>query len=232
MNFIEWIKYHFFVWLIPKPQGKTGDADFVCPQAFGRNTWTDEEIAEEMAKLFNDLGGSRDQDRAMEKLAEINFDPGIVNIFLARECYTLAKELKRNGKKPWIIGQWEVIFALIATEREWYKQNRFFIIAILPKLSGEYLGTRGLLFEAKEIARSFGLKHPVIVGQAEHLARCVELAKRVFGEDRIVVPRVDDVMKEYSFDPFSKQPQTTGKLVWRWYEFRARWHHLLHGWAP
>ena len=231
MNFIEWIKYHFFIWLIPEPQGKISDADFVCPQAFGRNTWTDKEITEAMAKLFSEIG-SRDQDKAMEKLAKINFDPGLVNIFLARKCYALAKELQRSGKEPWIIGQWEVIFALIATEREWYKQNRDFVIAIWPPLSGEYLGTRGLLFEAKEIARSFGLKHPIIVGQAEHLARCVELAKRVFGGNYVVVPKVDDVMKEYSFDPFFKQSQATGKFRWRFYEILVRFHHMLHGWAP
>lgn len=181
------------------------------------------------------LGGNRDQDQAMDRLAKINFDPGMVNISLAKGCYHLARRLKENGKKPWVIGQWEVIFALATADEEmasWYKENREFIIAIWPPLSGEYLGTRGLLFEAKKIACSFGLKNPIIVGQSEHLARCVQLAKRVFGGNSVVVPEIDDAMKEYSFDPNSVHPQTTSKWTWRWYEFRARFHHLLHGWAP
>ena len=235
MNFVEWLKYHFLIWLIPGPQGKIADADFVCPQAFGRNTWTDKEISGAMAKLFRGIDSSKEQDQAMDRLAKINFDPGIVNISLAKGCYHLARRLKENGKNPWIIGQWEVIFALATADEEmasWYKENREFIVAIWPPLSGEYLNTRGMLFIAKEIARKHRLRYPIVVAHREHLARCVLLAEMIFGKANVaLLPTLLPECQPF-FDPNSVHPQTTAKWTWRWYEFRARWHHFLKGWAP
>lgn len=237
MNIPGWFRYHFFIGLPPSPQGSTAKVDFICPQAFGRNVWTDIEMPSAMAMLRQqvvlDLNSS--QDVAIEKLIKLGFHPGSVNDSLAKGCYEIGQQMQRIGKIPWIIGQWEVIFSLATSNQEmaaWYEKNKKCIIAIWPPLSGEYLTTRSMLFEARNIAKRYGLLHPVVIAHREHLARCAILAERIFGESNIILPKNlfprDD---EIRFDPDSKQPQTSSQKSWRRYEILARFHHMIHLWT-
>ncbi|EKE25233.1 MAG: hypothetical protein ACD_5C00243G0001, partial [uncultured bacterium] len=164
MKAADWFKYHFCIALPPEPRGNLRESDFICPQAFGRNTWTDEEMPAAMKylriEIENDLTGH--QDEAFAYLQSTNFDPGSVNVSLAKECIAIAEKLMARNKKPWIIGQWEVIFALATLKEtmEWYQKYKSFTISIWPPSSGDYLQTRGLLMEARALAVMRGLKKP------------------------------------------------------------------------
>lgn len=235
---LDLLRYHFLVWLPPTPQGDLAEADFICPQAFGRNTWTDKEMPGAMAKLRQEVGSdlNLEQDAALRKLLKIGFDPGSVNVSLAKGCHYFAKKMEELGKKPWVIGQWEVIFALATANKEmaaWYTKNREYVIAIWPSTSAEYLGTKGLLHEAFVIAYKNYLYRPIVIAHREHLWRCALLAKVFFSEANIVIPaKLFPSDREPRFDPKSKQWQTCSGACWRPYEIMTRIHHMMQGWTP
>lgn len=239
MDIPNWFRYHFKISAPPSRRGSVVDASFICPQAFGRSTWTDKEIGDVMREIIFEVGStnlSLRQDEAFNSLKSKDFNPGNVNVSLAIECKRLGKILKSAGKSPWIIGQWEVIYALAKWESElarWYDANRKFIIAIWPPLSGEYLMTRGMLFEARKIASLYGLTKILVVGHKEHLARCALLADSVFGSDNVILSgQPSPSYGEVQFDPSSMQKQTVSKGAWRIYEIMARFHHMVKGWTP
>lgn len=210
--------------LLPEPFGcwkatDTLDADFICPQAFGRNTYSDKEVGPRVRTAREALGSDRE---AFEWLRLKRFDAGRPNTRLALLCHSLATALDRP-----IIGQWEVMHELYCNFPEWYKMHEKDLFTIWPPVKG-YLATRGLLLDTEEIAKEYGWKTPIVVAHPEHIQRRFFLAREIFQ----VIPAVSTgTISNTWFDEDSVQVWTKGKWRWLVYElFLARPHHRLNGW--
>lgn len=207
--------------LLPEPFGlwKAADtqaADFICPQAFGRNTYSDKAVGRVaiMRKcLENDI-------ETFELLKTEKFDAGSPNTRLAHLCHNLAFD------KP-IIGQWEVMHELYCSFPEWYKMHQKDLFTIWPPDEG-YLATRGLLLKAHAIATEYRWKIPIVVAHPEHIQRCFFLAREIFQ----TIPAVSTgTASSRWFDEGSTQKWTRNERDWLLYELLlARPHHLLKGW--
>lgn len=197
-------------------------AGFISPQAFGRNTYSDEEVGSVIHAMLESI---KDPIRRFEWLKERGFEPGTPNRILALRCIRLAKDAPiRSIVRP-IIGQWEVLYAIWSYEPDWYTKHQNILIPIWPPAVG-YLGTRGMLLIVKEIADRRGLKTPLITAHPEHIQRCFFIARKIFG---VAATDVRNPSAEW-FDPESIQKWTTGPGRWLAYEMLARIHHRLHGW--
>lgn len=217
--------------------GYPSQADFICPQAFGRNTYSDEDVGMYLAALREAAKG--DQIAVFQELHARGFDPGEPNRMLALRCIELAKtpevffDQDQEGRPRYtelrpVIGQWEVLYAMWRYEPGWYRANEAVFLPIWPPVQG-YMGTRGMLLAVKEVADSNGLDMPAIVAHPEHLPRSFFLARKVFGE-RVVADRRPVRYETQCFDPRSVQKWTRDPGAWLRYEMLARIHHRLHGW--
>ncbi|OGI22434.1 MAG: hypothetical protein A2808_02945 [Candidatus Moranbacteria bacterium RIFCSPHIGHO2_01_FULL_55_24] len=216
--------------ILANPRGKVLDADIICPQAFGRNTWADEEVAEQLSLLFGGREGSDLTDlERFYRLENAGFRPGSVNEHLARQCHKFAALRNKLDRPFFIIGQWEVLYALFKAEPKWYETHQGSVIAIWPPEDGSYLATRGMLQEAKKVASDFVGPEPkiLIVSQAMHLARCARLAEKIFGKRNVIVPCPGADL----YDPESVQPWTRDRRGFLGWEIKARIFEELPGWA-
>jgi hypothetical protein len=207
-------------------------AEFICPQAFGRNTYSDERVGSIIGAMLESI---KDPVRRFEWLKERGFDPGQPNRILARRCIGLATARRLfifalGGIKATplpVIGQWEVLYAMWFYEPDLYAKYQDALIPIWPPLVG-YLGTRGMMRTALDIAEAHGLRVPLIVAHPEHIQRCFFIARKVFGI--AATDHIDGMVLEEWFDRHSVQKQTTSPGHWLAYEMLARVHHRLHGW--
>lgn len=200
-------------------QWKKKQHDFITPQAYGRNTFSDREL-----RIIRVKRDEHANDTAMFRwLASRRFDPGKPNEVIASHCTNLTK---LSGKP--VIGQWEVMFALWRKNSEWYEIHSESLFAIWPSQEGSQK-TKGLLEEVKNTAKDIGLSHPLLVAHPEHVQRCYFIARKTFG----VSPAVFVYPEEENawFDEDSVQWWTRSRRKWLFYELcLARPHHLLHGW--
>jgi hypothetical protein len=211
--------------VLTRSRGNIDKEAIICPQAFGRNTWTDEEVSQKLQALFQ-KGLSAEQklnDLArFKRLDSVDFDPGKVNHQLAETCYRLSYE-EGNTLPQFIIGQWEVLYAVYKIDPKWYELFWSFHQAIWPPEDGSYLTTRGLLKSISKKIPSY--KGVIVVGQAVHLARCARLADKIFGKERIIVPRPPIPL----YDPQSVQSWTQNQESFLGWETKARIFEELPG---
>lgn len=211
--------------LLPKPfdwkwaPGSPLRADFICSQAFGRNTYCDRDVGTIVntarERFVDDI-------TTFEWLRSQNFNPGQPNMLIADLCENLANTLGSP-----IIGQWEVMYDLYCSIPTWYIGRKDHLIAIWPPDEG-CLGTRELFLETKRIADEHGWKTPLLVAHPEHIQRCYFLGRKVFGGNPAITT---GLVSDEWFDPKSVQRWTRGKWFWLFYElFLARPHHRLHRW--
>ncbi|NTW14401.1 MAG: hypothetical protein HGA31_05240 [Candidatus Moranbacteria bacterium] len=192
--------------------------DFIMPNGYGRNTYSNRETVTVVHRKRDELG---DDIGMFEWLASEGFDPGKPNRSLAMMCDT---ECARTI--PIIIGQWEVMYALWLENPIRYRRQIASFITIWP-LKKNYLATRGFLLEAKRVADVRGLKTPLVIAHPKHIQRCFFLAEKIFGQARTT----RCAFEERWYDPESIQWQTRGERFWLFYELcLARPYDLLHGW--
>lgn len=217
-------QYLLTTFLLPEPFNSwlpedSHRADFICPTAFGRNTYSDKEVGKIVRTKRNELG---DDIATFEWLKSQGFDSGYPNALIADMCFDLSDTLD----KP-IIGQWEVMCEIYLHHSGWYENRKDQLIAIWPPKKGR-LGTRELLLKAKRIADGRRRKTPVLVAHPEHLPRCYFLGRNIF--DTNPATSIDARQQDW-FDPKSVQWWTRGAWRWSFYElFLARPHHLFHSW--
>jgi hypothetical protein len=208
-------------------------AEFICPQAFGRNTYSDEHVGLAIHEMQMDC--NHDTIATFKQLKSQGFNPGQPNRILARRCIGLATARRLfvftlGGIKATplpVIGQWEVLYAMWFYEPDLYAKYQDALIPIWPPLS-EYLGTRGMMWAARDIAEAHGLKVPLIVAHPEHVQRCFFIARKIF--DVAATDHIDGMVLEEWFDQHSVQKWTTSPDCWLAYEMLTRIHHRLHSW--
>ena len=204
--------------------GSNQKFDFICPQAFGRNTWLDSEVG----RIAEGRRDESDHDdlAIFESLEGDDFDPGRPNWLLAEQCVRLW--LQHNVP---IIGQWEVLYAVWQLNKVAYREHRELFCAIWPS-SCEYLGTRGMLLEAWRIALNvFCVPKPRVVAHPEHIQRCYFLARKIFGAENVSIwVSSEQECDRCWFDSQSVQWWTRGPIRWLAYEMLVRIHHQLRGW--
>ena len=209
--------YFFRPGVLVRQRGSMHHDDVICPQAFGRNTWTDEEVAGKLSDLFQEGPAAwqkLDDLARFRKLESVGFDPGEVNRQLAKYCYELS--YRDNTLPQTIVGQWEVLYAVYQINPLWYINIWCNHHAIWPPVDGNYLSTRGLLEEVFEKISS--RKRVRLVAQSVHLARCVRLADKIFGQERVVVPGSSLPLYDWQ----SVQPWTRDQASFFTYEKKAR----------
>lgn len=211
-------------------------ADFICPQAFGRNAYSDKEVGAIVNTAREKL--CHDDIATFEWLKSQKFDPGLPNVLLADMCFGLSDALD----KP-IFGQWEVMYEIYLDHPGWYENRKDRLIAIWPPTEG-YLATRGLFLEARRIVdeklrtlddegwwlhdEGWWLPTPLLVAHPEHIQRCFFLGEKVFSTTPAIATLA---VSDGWFDPKSVQWWTRGKWHWLFYELcLARPHHWLKGW--
>lgn len=218
-----------------RKQGYDSEADFICPQGFGRNTYSDKRVVAIVGTARENFGNDI---ATFEWLRSKGFDPGRPNRRLANHCITLTRPIPPFFDDAGVvqeyplvypvIGQWEVLYAMWAYEPDWYMKHRDEFTAIWPWPSPEdSLSTHGMLRIAKDIAEGHGLHTPLIVAHPEHIQRCFFIAQKMFG--KLVSTNNNETASEW-FDRRSVQRWTRGPKVWLLYEMLARLHHRLHGW--
>jgi hypothetical protein len=209
-------------------------AEFICPQAFGRNTYSDERVGSIIGAMLESI---KDPIRRFEWLKERGFNPGQPNRILAQRCVKLAKfirpffdetgTVKGHNITHLVIGQWEVLYAMWLIEPHWYADHQEILIPIWPPITGSWT-THAMMLTAFDIAEAHGLRVPLIVAHPEHIQRCFFIARKIFGI--AATDHIDGMVLEEWFDRHSVQKQTTSPGRWLAYEMLARVHHRLHGW--
>ncbi len=228
-------------WFLPEsfwktPRAYASEADFICPQAFGRNTYSDKEVG----VVVNSIVDANDNviTRFMRLKAQ-GFDPGHPNNILAQRCFDLGRTVtpkytdRSSDIDHWevnyryVIGQWEVLYAMWLIEPNWYAEHQEILSPIWPPIVG-YLATHNMLRIAKDIADGRGLNKPLLIAHPEHIQRCFFIARKIFG--RPVAIDVAHTSDSEWFDKASIQKWTRSPSYWLPYEMLARIHHRFHGW--
>ena len=208
-------------------RGCAMDAGFICPQAFGRNTYSDKTVG---PIIWDARYQSGSDITTFKWLKSIGFNPGHPNVMLGKRCIELATLTKSymTTIRP-VIGQWEVMYSMWKENPDWYEKQQANLVAIWPPYQS-YLGTRDMLRAIEQVALTRGLKDPLIVAHPEHLPRCFFLARKIFGAQSVAIDG-GTIADEEWFDRHSTQWQTRSACAWLLYElFIARPPHLLLRW--
>lgn len=229
-------------WFLPEPfyRREAGfaypdQAEFICPQAFGRNTYTDERVGSVIGAMLESI---KNPIGRFQWLKERGFDPGTPNRILAQRCIALAKFIRPFFDKSGtvrghaivhpVIGQWEVLYTMWLIEPSWYAEHLDILIPIWPPVGKKKWSTRDMMLTAFEITEAHGLRIPLIVAHPEHIQRCFFITRKIFGV--AATDSIEGRTPEEWFDRRSLQKQTTSPGRWLAYEMLARVHHRLHGW--
>ncbi len=194
-----------------------GTYDSIAVQAFGRVSYTDDEVGGKVNDLLDwakESAGRLYEHEAMQLLDENGFNPSLVNNFLAQEA------INRHRRFPApVYAQWENAFAMYKTDKQWFEQQLAFhqLFICWPPRQG-YLATYGVL----ESAYKLGSKKPYLVGQPAHIARIVLTAWAV--GMRPVVEGFQDPEDNWLWiwDECSIQPWTRNFNAWRKREMPVR----------
>lgn len=205
------------------------DDTIIVPCAFGRNTWDDAEVSQQLLIIMMGAEEKLSDIEMFKRLMAEGFDAGSVNRALASICYQLAGNPNSlvgymDRYHPCrIVGQWEVMYELWLQQPDWYERNSgFFLFTIWPDPQGEYLSTRGLLE-----ACSYYREDIILIAQAVHMARCLRVADQVFGHDS--VSKASGAMPNL-YDEASVQPWTRNQTSFVAWEKKARIFEELPSW--
>lgn len=197
-------------------------ADFICPQSFGRNMYSDKNVG----SIIDTARENSGSDIATFKwLRSMGFNPGRPNEILAIRCTRFTKE---GFPVRSVIGQWEVLYAMWLFEPDWYQKHQNMLVPIWPPSVG-YLGTRGMMLAVKDIAEAHGLCTPLLVAHPEHIQRCFFIARKIFSKS-IAIDSGNTYTGPEWFDENSVQSWTRSPNHWLFYELLTRIHHRLYGW--
>lgn len=221
MTLWKWLKVmlHYFLPFIQGcPQmGNSWDADCLFVQAFGRNSITDKELGEFIARTLSHSAPG-DNKSAFDRLSRGGFRAGAPNRAIAQHIiyyYGMSEKV--------LFLQWEVAYSIFVLDPGWYKKCEDRIVVLWPPKSG-YFSTYDVKKASVEEMKKRGLKLPVELAHPSMVVRAVLILWRL-GVNPVVYPvRSLDV-----WDSSSIQPWTRNRAMWLVREIPGRIHHLLFG---
>ena len=191
------------------------DNDCIFIQAFGRNTWTDEQLL----GFLKDNQARRSND-PMRALQRDGFDPGRSNRDLARIAWMLFLNRPVN-----IFAQWEVAYAMWEENPTVYDKllgGTGLMHVLWPR--GSYYPTWIVKQDSIGLAAELGLMHPIELAHPDMVARATAILWRLGVRPSLrVVP--------IAYDPKSVQPWTRSKRHWWLRNLLGHVHHILHRWV-
>lgn len=193
----------------------TTDNDCIFIQAFGRNTWTDEQL----------LGALKDNQaqratNPMMVLRRDGFDPGQSNRDLARTAWALFLNRPVN-----IFAQWEVAYAMWAENPTVFDKllgDTGLMHVLWPR--GSYYPTWMVKQDSIELADELNLSHPIELAHPDMVVRATAILWRLG-----VRPSLRVVPIAYDFK--SVQPWTRSIRQWWLRNLLGHIHHILHRWV-
>ncbi len=190
-----------------------GPADSIFVQAFGRDTYTDDELPE-----IADIRQSHATDtEALDELLAKSFVPGPSNEALALNTRRYIEEASVEA-----MAQWEVAAALRQADRDWYERYSAAIHVLWPQ--GQFYPTTEVKRDSIALLRERHLYAPFELAHPGMLVRAQAIIRR-----QGVVADAPPHEPTIPFDPESTQPWVRSKAPWVFRETLTRAHHLLLG---
>ena len=180
--------------------------DCIFVQAFGRNTYKDDELGRELWTILNSC--KQDVVQAMTLLKYQGFDPGKSNRAMAH----FVMKLHKWFNVP-IITQWEVAFAMFELDSAWYLEHSCNVDVIWPPEQGNF-ATWHVKVNSKQRMLTRGCSRPLEIAHPAMLARAV-LTIWMTGVIPVVLPSAI-LIKEglWVWDENSVQSWTTSFGAW------------------
>jgi hypothetical protein len=148
--------------------GSADDADSIWGFAFGRNTYEDDGLG----RILQSLGAQTDEDRLVfARLKDRGFKPGCPN----RRLAGIITGLVQRQELP-VYAQWEVVYAMWDRFPATYDRHKPLIHAMWPPPAKPYYNSWDLMEDIIALPEGSGMQRPLILGQANHLARIVAIA--------------------------------------------------------
>lgn len=194
-------------------------ADAIIALAFGRDTWTENDLMYGVPRCM--LSGQSKPDIVFEALSRIGFNPGLANRVLAARVRRETETLFRQDRSLPVFMQWEIGAALWGNRENhhWLQSDdvRNALHVIWPP-STTRLTSQAILLRAKMSPWPFS--QPLIIASPPHLYRALRLAKKVFGRYSYALP--DIVLPHWAFSESSTKTQCVSRDAWCRYERLAR----------
>src|SRR5688572_5920443 len=198
-----WLRY-FMVWPGHPGDREISQGDVLIALAFGRNSWSDEEV-----QLTCDYRDTYPSDSPLERIRVRGFSPGQPN----RELAQAAQQVVDRYEIPALV-QWEIGAAL---DPSWLASPRRHIACLWPDKVKSYFSTEDVLSQAYQLCQQHGLRRPIILAHQRQVVRVALMTRTIFGRTPLVVSTAVS-----SFDHNSTQLWTTAPIVWRRRELVAR----------
>jgi hypothetical protein len=202
----------------PAPQAfsdiSIADNDSILVQAFGRNGYSDSQLADVRA----DRERKQSDMHMMDYLQQQDFDPGAANYALAGEVNVLMHD--KSNIEP--IMQWEVAFALWQSDSNRYEQLAPRLHTVWPRPGATSYRTYEVKHDSIDIMDKINVYNPVELAHPAMIVRALAILAR---QGVIADPMLTDI----PYDKGSSQLWTRGAGVFGAYEFATRVHHSMNG---
>jgi|GEM_PF-4800599 len=148
--------------------GSVADADSIWGFAFGRNTYDDAGLGSRLQQL----GADEDDDSLVfARLKDQGFKPGCPNRRLAGSITAVVQ----RQEVP-VYAQWEINYAIWERFPTTYQRHQPLLHAFWPTPAKPYYSSWDLMDDILVHHCVSGLQRPLIMAQANHLARVVAIA--------------------------------------------------------
>lgn len=196
------------------PDRAVGLHDSMLVQAFGRNSYTDNQLPM-VQRLYRTEAGRSDL-RMWDILQAEQFDPGASNRTLAA---AVKDRLESSGAIEPIL-QWEVAYALWEAAPGLYARYQNYMHTLWPK--GTFYPTYEVKKDSVKIMDAFGLYNPLELAHPDMEIRSLGILSKLGVE-------ADPLIVAVPFDKKSTQRQTKKPMWWVPRETSTRLHHILRG---
>ncbi|MDA3840116.1 MAG: hypothetical protein PF572_03425 [Patescibacteria group bacterium] len=197
--------------------GKLNDADYAIVLSFGRITISNEDFF----YVIKNLPRCKDNILSFDELIKtFDFDSGISNIEIAKECYLILKKYRIK-----IFVQWEVAFEMYRLHPQNYKNFDKLIVSIWPETDKKNFTTMDVLQQIKTKVSEDSLKQPILIANNWMSIRAALLVKKQIGTFPVLTP-----LDCSSFNLEAIQKWVNSYSRWIVYETLTRMHHFLFKW--
>jgi hypothetical protein len=201
--------------------------DCIWGQAFGRNTFSDEELGVVINAIRSRVG--MDDVRTMVMLRHQGCDPGASNKALARHIHSISDRSRSTLRRPVpMMVQWEIAYALYLEHPDWYRENQQHIDCIWPPATG-YFSTWHVQEQALQMMRKRGLNRPLEVAHPAMLVRAQMTSWKIGVRPFVqaVDAEIADRNNLWVWDEASIQPWTRNFQAWKKRETIGRIAHIV-----
>lgn len=213
-----WMIYFFpFLFFGYSPKiGNEAEADCIWVQAFGRNTYPDQDLGATLVALRQDAAKLRQDPFVL--LQRFGFDPGQSNRALAKEAIRLVTTLHIP-----VQAQWEVAFAMYELAPVWYAVYRCMVDCVWPPASG-YFATFHVKMACAALSRARRRNRPLELAHPAMKIRAVPIIWRISFEPIVAESKRQDSL--WVWDANSVQPWTRSFRQWIVRETIGRYLHV------